>query len=434
MRTVTESHHSIFGVTWDSASALIGIINSVILIFVVAFVVLTAQSAQGQTYGVLYKFSGGLDGSQPWGQLAMDAAGSLYVAAESGAADKLIHTPGGWVVQPLYDFNSSGDGTEPQIVLAPNGVVFGATQFGGTEGCGNVFELRPSPTFPRTPLAPWNETILYQFLYGFDGCRPASAPIIDPAGNLYGTTSTGGYYGLGTVYELARSGQTYTEQLVYSFEGGNDGDAPFVGLIADNSFTNLYGVTWGGGSPTGCNYAGCGTVFKLTNTGSGWTESILYSFQADSDGKNPSTGLALDSSGNLYGATSVGGVGGGGTIFKLTPSGGAYTFSVLYSFTAACNGLCGPTLGAVTLDAAGSIYGTTFAQGAQNQGSAFELSPTGEGYTYTDLHDFTWGAGGAHPEGGIIRDPRGNLYGTTISGGSNACGLYGCGVIWEITP
>jgi len=411
---------------------------------------LPIEKAPAQSFNIIYNFTGGLDGGGPDGQLAMDASGSLYIAATganfgqySGAADKLKHTPSGWVPQPLYDFNfnsGNGDGALPLgVVLASNGVVFGATSAGGTGYCGNVFQLRPSPTFASTPLAPWDETILYQFPSqqgSRDGCQPSSAPIVGPAGNLYGPTIAGGENNRGAVYELAHSGQSYTEQLIYSFQpdGQNDGHGPSAGLVADSSFTHLYGVTVWGGPLYGCrNYFGCGTVFKLTDTGSGWTETILYTFQGGSDGEFPTIGLALDSLGNLYGAA-AGGVGGGGTIFKLTRLGESYTFNVLYSFNGS-GGSCGfYSCGALTVDSAGNIYGTTSSLGAQNQGSVFKLSPSGEGYAYTDLHDFTGGADGAYPMGGVIRDASGNLYGTTNGGGTGPCGSYGCGVVWEITP
>ena len=389
-------------------------------------------SAQAQTFDVLYNFTGGLDGSSPWGQLAVGSAGNFYTGTMeggnntgSGAAISVKPVSGSWLLQGLYDFNGgSDDGVQPQVVVASNGAVFGATQAGGLSGCGIVFELRPSPTVPATALARWNETILHMFAGGSDGCNPFSPPIIDSAGNLYGTTADGGGHNdSGVVYELVRSGQTYTERILYAFSGP-DGAVPGAGLVADSSFTNLYGVTQVGGSLND------GTVFRLTNTGSGWTETVLYNFHNSSDGQQPQAGLAMDASGNLYGSAGLGGNGGGGTVFELTPSGGSYTFRLLYGLQCDYPSCIGPYLGYLTLDSAGNVYGTTLNEGANTFGSVFELTPSGGSYTFTDLHDFSLGSDdGGFPDGGVIRDAAGNLYGTAVDGGR-----YGSGIIFQITP
>jgi uncharacterized repeat protein (TIGR03803 family) len=397
-----------------------------------AAAVLAAQVASAQTFTVLHNFTGGLDGSSPWGQLAMDPAGNFYTGTMeggndtgSGAAIKLKPISGSWLLQPLYDFNGGiGDGVQPQVVVAPNGAVFGSTQAGGLSNCGIVFQLRPSPTVPSTALARWNETIVHMFAGGSDGCNPFSAPIIDSAGNLYGTTADGGSNNdAGVVYELVRSGQSYTEQILHAFSGP-DGAVPAAGLIADSSFTNFYGVTQVGGS------SGYGTVFRLTNTGSGWTETVLYNFHNSSDGQQPQAGLAMDASGNLYGSTGMGGNGGGGTVFELMPSGGNYTFQVLYSLECNYPSCIGPYLGYMTLDSDGNLYGTTLNQGANTYGSVFELTRSGGSYTFSDLHDFSLGSDdGGFPDGGVIRDAAGNLYGTAVDGGT-----YGNGIIYQIMP
>lgn len=389
-------------------------------------------TAQAQTLDVLYSFTGGRDGSSPWGQLAMDSAGNFYTGTQeggnntgSGAASKLKAVSEGWIMQPLYDFNGgASDGIQPQVVVAANGVVFGATQAGGLANCGIVFQLTPPPTVPVTALTRWNETILHTFAGSPDGCNAFSPPIIDAAGNLYGTTADGGGNNdAGVVYELVRSGQSYTEKILHTFSG-SDGAVPAFGLIADSSFTNLYGVTQIGGTQ---NF---GTVFRLTNIGSGWTETVLYNFHNSSDGQQPQAGLAMDASGNLYGAAAMGGNGGGGTVFELTPSGGGYNFKLLYGLECDYPSCIGPYLGYLTLDSAGNIYGTTLNQGANTYGSVFELSPSSGSYTFTDLHDFALGSNdGGFPDGGVIRDAAGNLYGTTVDGGA-----YGGGVIFRITP
>ncbi len=397
-----------------------------------AIVLTTLPAAQAQAFNVLYSFTGGRDGSSPWGQLARDASGNFYTGTMeggngtgSGAVSKLKTASGSRLMLPLYDFNGGDvDGVQPQVVVASNGDVFGATQAGGLSGCGIVFQLTPSATVPNTATARWKETILHTFAGGSDGCNPFSAPIIDSAGNLYGTTADGGGHNDGgVVYEFVRSGQGYTEQILHRFSGP-DGIAPGAGLIADSTFTNLYGVTQGGGS---MNY---GTVYRLTNTGSGWTETVLYNFHNGADGQQPQAGLAMDASGNLFGASAMAGSGGGGTVFELMPSAGSYTYRALYSLQCNYPSCIGPYLGYLTLDSAGNIYGTTLNQGAHTYGSVFELSPSGGSYTFTDLHDFSLGSDdGGFPDGGVIRDASGNLYGTAVDGGT-----YGGGIIFQITP
>jgi uncharacterized repeat protein (TIGR03803 family) len=396
-----------------------------------AVVLTILPAAQAQTFNVLYNFTGGVDGASPWGQLAMDQAGNFYSGTMeggndtgSGAASSVKPVSGSWLLQQLYAFNGGNDdGVQPQVMVAPNGAVFGATQSGGPSGCGMVFQLTPSPTVSPTALARWNETVLHTFADGSDGCNPFSPPIVDSAGNLYGTTADGGPTESGVVYELVRSGQSYTEQILYTFSGP-DGAVPGAGLIADSSFTNLYGVTQVGGSRND------GTVFRLTNTGSGWTETVLYNFQNSSDGQQPQAGLAMDASGNLFGATAMAGNGGGGTVFELTPSGGSYTFQELYGLRCNYPSCIGPYLGYLTVDSAGNIYGTTLNEGAHTYGSVWELTPTDGSYTFTDLHDFSLGShDGGFPDGGVIRDAAGNLYGTAVDGGA-----YGSGIIFQIAP
>jgi uncharacterized repeat protein (TIGR03803 family) len=241
--------------------------------------------------------------------------------------------------------------------------------------------------------------------------------IFDQAGNIYGTTYLGGS-GHGVVYELTRSGSGWTDQPLYTFSGP-DGSSPSNVVIFD-SVGNLYGTTTKGGAN------GFGTVFELSPAGNGWTEKVLYSFQGNSDGSYPTSGLLLDGSGNLYGTTSNGGTGGGGTVFELTPSGGNWTYSLLYSFAGTTN--CGPLPG-VTMDAAGNLYGTTLCDGANSDGNVFMLTPSGGGWTYSSLYDFTGGNDGKNPHSVVTIDAANNLYGTAAHGGANQSG-----VVWEITP
>jgi uncharacterized repeat protein (TIGR03803 family) len=256
--------------------------------------------------------------------------------------------------------------------------------------------------------------VLYQFTGGTDDAHPFAEVVFDKAGNLYGTTNF-------TVYELTPSQGGWTYSLLHSFTGGNDGEGAAAGLIFDNT-GNLYGETCCGGQ------YGQGVVFQLTPQGSGWQENVLYSFQGSNDGGGPYTGgLIFDGSGNLYGATTAAGSGGGGTAFELVPSNGSWTYILLYSFT----GLGGPW-GSLVMDTAGNLYGTTYADGAHQYGSVFKLTPSNGNWVYTPLYDFKGGTDGKWPQSNVVFDANGNLYGTASAGGTGCA--HGCGVVWEITP
>lgn len=170
--------------------------------------------------------------------------------------------------------------------------------------------------------------------------------------------------------------------------------------------------------------ASWGTVYELTPSGSGWTEQILHNFQNGDDGIWPIGGLLLSPSGNLYGTTSTGGTNGGGTVFELQPLKASWIYTLFYSFT----GSGGPEA-SLTMDAGGSLYGTTYYDGAYGWGSVFKLTPSNGGWSYTSLHDFTGENDGSRPISDVIFDAQGNLYGTASLDGAN-----GQGVVWEITP
>jgi uncharacterized repeat protein (TIGR03803 family) len=282
--------------------------------------------------------------------------------------------------------------------------------------CGTAMRLRPSPTPPRSVFDTWNGTALRTYVKSEEGC-PTGNLLLDSAGNLYGVTQDGGANGWGSVFELTPSGSGWTESILYAFQGQNDGGAPYSGLIMDSA-GNLYGTT----AAAGANRQG--VVFELKSSGGGWSEQVLYTFQGGNDGGQPVAGLIFDSAGNLYGATASWGSGGGGTVFKLASSGGSWTYSVLTSLT----GSDGP-VASLTMDSHGTLYGTTFMDDSFGYGSVFKLTPSGGGWTYADLHDFTGGTDGGYPGGGVVLDSAGNLYGTAVTGGTN-----GLGVLYEITP
>lgn len=270
----------------------------------------------------------------------------------------------------------------------------------------------------------------YRFSGEHDALLPGGGNLLfDSAGNAYGTTYRGGDYGLGTVYELTKSNGVWRESVLYSFGPGTDASVPGGGLVMD-AHGNLYGTTQQGGQNQ-CQGVGCGTVFELTPSGSGWTETVIHSFQG-SDGRAPNTAVTLGSSGEIYGGTTGGGSANAGVLFELIPSDGGWNFSVLYQFS---GNLYGGPYGPLVLDAAGNLYGTTISDGANGLGSVFKLTHSNGGWSYTALHDFTGADDGKYPRCGPAFDSRGNLYGTAVSGGTGTCGGgHMCGTVWEIIP
>ena len=240
----------------------------------------------------------------------------------------------------------------------------------------------------------------------------------------------------------AATAQTLT--TLYPFSGPPDGKNSVAALIADASGA-LYGTTETGGSGTGCG-GGCGTVFKLTpppKTGGPWIESVLYSFTNSPDGALPQASLIADASGALYGTTTSGGTGCSsgacGTVFKLTPppkTGGPWTENVLYSFTGGSDG--GIPLGSLFADASGALYGTTEVGGSGGGGTVFKLTPPtppATTWTVSVLYSFAGGSDGANPQAGVIADTSGALYSTTLQGGvSGGCAGRGCGTVFKLTP
>ncbi|HZP22204.1 MAG TPA: choice-of-anchor tandem repeat GloVer-containing protein [Terriglobales bacterium] len=404
-------------------------------------------AAHAQTFAVIHSFNGP-DGYVPMAGLTVDAGGNLYGTTRSGGSFnlppfcqvyaeigcgtvfKLWKHNSSWLLATLFSF-AGRDGAYPTtpLTIGPGGVVFGTTSVGGTcssspYGCGTVFRLIPPPQTPASLIFSWQESVLHVFTGNNDGGPRPGALIFDNSGNMYGTSFFGGPTGNGLVFEFTPSGNDWTENVLYTFEGGTDGSGP-RDPVADSSFDHLFGVTGGGGN-SGCDRLGCGTIYELTRSGSGWTKTILHVFTDGADGAWPSGTPILDSAGNLYG-TAPGAFSSGGAVWELSPSAGGWTFSVLYTFNGCSN--CGP-YGGVTMDAAGNLYGTTFGDGAFGKGNVFRLSPSNGGWTYSDLHDFTGGSDGASPQGGVSLDSHNNVYGTAPQGGIDGVN----GVAWEITP
>jgi len=369
---------------------------------------------------VLYSFKGSAngDGAKPNAGLVMDAAGNLYgttfyggsyggsgvctlyfglyAGAPSGCGTVFKLDPTGHETV-LHSFTgANGDGAYPNdfVTMDSAGNLYGTTYGGGNDSEGSsgiVFKVDPSG----------NETVLYSFgASNSDGAEPEGGLLLDSAGNLFGTTSLGGTAGAGTIFKLDPSGH---ETVLYSFTGANGDGAEPTGRLVKDSAGNLYGTTLNGGK------YGWGTVFKLNTAGN---EMVLYSFSdqvflgADAD-------LTIDNAGNLYGTSPFGG-GPGGDVFKIDPAG---NLTVFYTFTGGVYSYSGGLWpnSDLLIDSAGNLYGSTERGGSSGGGILFKLDSTGN---ETVIYSFSATNGdGAGPNGDLIMDSAGTLYGTTSGGG-----------------
>jgi uncharacterized repeat protein (TIGR03803 family) len=405
------------------------------IVATLAFLLLmiVGPGAGAQTYKVLHNFTDGSDGGYPDATLTIDRGGNLYGTAllggraNAGTVFKLTRYGSNYIFNPIYNFQGTYDGNGPwgPVIFGPDGTLYGTTIGGGYSGgdycrggCGVVFRLRPPLTTPPSPFTPWSESVLHAFQGPpADGDEPIFGSLtLDAAGNLYGTTSSGGSGSFGTVYKMTPANGGWTESILYNFAYGPDGQQPQAGVVMDQA-GNLYSTTVEGGS------GGNGVAYELTPTQYGWQETILHAFNSN-DGGLIYAGLVSDAAGNLYGAASDSGTG-GGTIFELSPGSQGWTFAIIYRLSG--GGAGGPHQ-TLTIDAAGNLYGAAFDDGANGAGMVFKLSQSNGVWSLTDLHDFDFGTA-YFPYGGVTLDASGNLYGTTQNGG-----VYGWGVVWEITP
>ena len=413
-------------------------------IVVVGFLSITTPLFAASTEKVLYGFcalSNCADGQTPEANLIFDAAGNLYGTTFDGGAYGLGSifqlapgADGTWTEKVLYSFCSvtnCADGTNPEgLTFGKDGKLYGIVQTGGGYGFGAVFQLA------RSKGDTWSEKVLYNFnAGGADGYYPYTGLIVDATENLYGVTQWGGVYGDGIVFQLTGGPKgKWREKTLHSFNG-KDGYAPFSGLMLDAA-GNLYGTTtMGGASGTGCGGHGCEIVFQLTPGAKGkWTEKVLHSFNGKgADGYDPWAGVVRDGAGNLYGTTTAGGASSCGTVFKLAPGvSGKWTEKVLHSFEEDPKDGCVPLAGLI-VDAAGNLYGTTFYGGVYSDGTVFKLMPGTNGkWTEQVVHNFNWSIyvkDGTFPGAGLTFDTKGNLYGTTENGGA-----LNFGTVFEITP
>jgi uncharacterized repeat protein (TIGR03803 family) len=322
---IFDSSGNLYGTTWRGGTLGGGTVFE-----------LSPAGSGAWTEKILYSFpsilSGAYNASQPTTSLVFDSSGNLYGTSYGGESPEYCGTAyelspsssGTWSESLIHSFcgNGGNDGSFPTgpLIVDKSGNLYGVTHQGNDAGQylnGTVYELSP----PTTSGGSWTETLLLTFPYTDTtiGVYPSGALVFDSQGNLYGTTSQGGEYNSGIVYKLAPSGSTWTESVLYSFKGvDNDGGNPEAGLVLDSE-GNLYGTTAGGGTFSLSCYDGCGTVFKLTDSGGKWQESVLYRFAAGLDGAEPSAPVILDSEGNVYGTTPYAGSGAGGTVFMIEP-------------------------------------------------------------------------------------------------------------------
>lgn len=272
-------------------------------------------------------------------------------------------------------------------------------------------------------------------IYSFKGNPDGAGPATptrDKHGNLYTTTYTGGAYDFGTVVEIDPKGN---ETVLHDFTGGSDGSTPTSSVIMDSE-GNLYGTTYLGGGPYCFEGYGCGVVYELSPGKDGWTETVLHSFKGY-DGAHPGTGaLAFDTEGNLYGTTEHGGhtncSTGCGVVYELTHKPGGWRERILHYFRGSRKADGSTPYAGVTLDAAGNVYGTTYDGGTFDRGTVYQIDPSG---LESIRYNFTGQADGGGPLAAVVQDEAGNLYGTAAYGGDLSCmNAYpiGCGTAFRL--
>jgi uncharacterized repeat protein (TIGR03803 family) len=401
----------------------------------ITFFLMTVSVSMAATYAaaqshapkekVLFSFPASGDlGNTPNGVLISDAAGNFYgVNTYGGLGSGTVYeispaAGGGWTAKSIYVFPKSTAGPGG-LVMDSSGNLYGVLNFGGTEACsddwnaylcGEVYELSPNGS------GGWSERIIWNASQT-EGWSPWTLAV-DSAGNLYGTTFWAGTGNAGTVYELQRTGESWTHTVLHV------GGPPQGPLVFDKA-GNLYGTTYSDGT------TGSGTVFELKKTTTGWREATLFNFSGGASGTGP-IGVIFDSAGNLYGTTYEGGVDhqdGYGVAYELTPtSSGAWQETVLHTFL---NGRQADlSLGSLVFDSKGDLYGVRSFGGSEADGTAFQLRRSSSGaWSEIVLHNFPSDSSDGQYPNGLLPDAKGNLYGTTSGGGS-----AGVGTVFEITP
>lgn len=398
---------------------------SPILILCVVTLLITAAYAASTTK-LIYSFAGGTDGQYPDTELVRDSAGNFYgtsvLGGTGGGGTVFQVTPSG-VHTVLYNFTGGADGGEPYkgVTLDSQGNLYGTAVTGGggscDGGCGVVFKLTNSGGV-------WTESVIHQFTGGSDGSGPGSPVSFDAQGNLYGTTPTGGIHGMGVVYQIRATATGWKLRVIHAFTGGADGAGGSAGRLLIDASGNIYGTCTTGG------VKGFGTVYEISPNQSHWNFATLYAFKDNADGGLPYGSLVFDKFGNLYGTTYYAGAHDLGSIYKLTHASGRWTESVLYSFKGGSDGA--NPISSLVSDSTGNLYGTTSAGGDSgcDCGVIFKMHPSATGeWTESVVYRFPGMPGPGFAYNGMVRGAGGKFFGATPRGGNS-----GDGAIYEFKP
>jgi len=397
-----------------------------LLISVAATLLVTAAWAASTTK-LIYSFGGGTDGEYLDTELVVDGAGNIYGTSvqggKFGGGTVFQVTPAG-VHTVLYDFTGGADGGEPYkgVTLDAQGNLYGTAVTGGggscEGGCGVVFMLTKSG-------GTWTQSVIHTFTGGADGSGPGSPVAFDKYGNLYGTTPTGGTSGMGVLYQLKPDGTgAWQLRVIHTFTGGSDGGGGSAGRLLIDGAGNIFGVCTVGGAN------GSGTVFEVLPNHGNWQFTTLYAFKDQPDGALPYGGLVSDRLGNLYGTTYYAGASDVGTVYKLTRGSGSWTESVLYSFKGGSDGAS--PISTLVSDSSGNFYGTTSDGGAASCscGVIFKMTRAANGqWVESVAYRFPGMPSPGFAYNGMVRDTAGNLYGATVHGGGN-----NDGAIYQLVP
>jgi len=381
----------------SSSPALIPILKTGYPVLDIA-VSYSGTTAVSGTLVTLYPFTGGTDGAMPRASLIQASDGTLYGAALTGGTNNngtLFNVSTTGAFSTVHPFTGGTDGAMPSgALIESSGNFFGTTGTGGTGGFGTLFQVTASGTL----------TTIHAFSGGADGGTPLAGLVTGTDDNLYGTTSTGGTNGFGTLFQLVTSGSIPVFNTLYSFTGGSDGADPRAPLIVGPD-GNLYGTTLSGGS------GGHGTIFQVTLTGS---LSTLYSFSGGADGGSPYGSLLTGSDGNFYGTTETGGTSGFGTVYQLAATG---SLTTLHTFSGGADG-ANPFAGLLQATG-GNLLGTAETGGTAGFGTIYQVSTSG---SLTTLYTFTGAADGGNPYASLLQAADGSFYGVAATGGTSSHG------------
>jgi len=392
-----------------------------------AIFALSLATATAATTNVIFSFEKG-EGEYADTDLETDSAGNIYGTTVlggdfgGGTVFQLSNTANGWVHTVLYSFTGGADGGEPYkgVTVDREGNLYGTAVTGGSGscegGCGVAYKLTNAG-------GAWTQTVIHAFTGGDDGSGPGARLTVDRSGNVYGMAPTGGAYGAGTIYKIYQiQGGAWNLRVIHAFTGGADGGTGSAGRMILRK-NHLYGAATTGGT------YGSGIVFELTSRRVGeWDFRTLYSFRGQPDGSFPYGALLFDASGDIYGTTYYGGANGIGAVYKLSRQPvGEWNENVLYSFQEGTDGYS--PISNLVFDGAGNLYGTT-SEGGLGSGTIFKLTPVGGGqWTETVVHPFQGPPDGAFSYNGMVVDRFGNFYGATVHGGDDDDGS-----IYKFTP